>query len=97
MSEQEKPEERLKLLRARAQDLLAELNNDFARSPLSDKVTAKDEPPDNMLQPDHLSLFLRSLSSRLNSAIDEVRASSHDLEDLTSEVRNVEELLGKGN
>lgn len=97
MNEQEKPEERLKLLRARAQDLLAELNNDFARSPLSDKVTARDESPDNMLQPDHLSLFLRSLSSRLNSAIDEVRASSHDLEDLTSEVRNVAALLGRDN
>src|SRR5438046_1270516 len=103
VGEKIKPEDRLRMLRARAQELQALMEeNAGSRNPAdrasiqqSEKPDAQSasDPPDNLLKPDHLGLFLRSLSSRLKSAIAEVRASSDDLDNLTDEVQRVEKLL----
>ncbi len=107
MNDNLKPEDRLRLLRAKTQRLLAQPGaNVEATEPtdsndamLSAKAaqSAEFQLPDNLLHSDHLSLFLRSLSSRLTSAVDEIRASSDDLDNLTSEVQKIEKLLGRSN
>jgi hypothetical protein len=105
VNENLKPEERLRLLRARAQAIQTLFETDqsdqqpAARPPAEpeepEPVRREAEPPDNLLRPDHLSLFLRSLSSRLNHAIDEIRASSNDLASLNDEIRRIEQMLGR--
>ncbi|MFN7944993.1 MAG: hypothetical protein U0Z53_06555 [Blastocatellia bacterium] len=104
MNENLKPEERLRLLRARAQAIQSLFEADQSDQQTADRSLAERqelqkareaEPPDSLLKPDHLSLFLRSLSSRLNHAIDEIRASSNDLETLNDEVRRIEQMLGR--
>jgi hypothetical protein len=99
MTDQLKPADRLKMIRAQAHDVLQRMGYDAstdesANAKLSDESVGV--PDDNMLKPDQLGLFLKSLNSRLSSAISEVRASSADLELLTDEVRKVESFLGKG-
>jgi len=84
------------MLRARAQELQALMDGNSGQQSEDPGAQSDSDPPD-MLRPDHLSLFLRSLSSRLNSAIAEVRASSDDLDSLTGEVQRVEKLLGREN
>ncbi|HWQ31508.1 MAG TPA: hypothetical protein VNQ79_01390 [Blastocatellia bacterium] len=104
MNENLKPEERLKLLRARAQAIQALFEENQSNRQTAERSAderqelqraREAEPPDNLLKPDHLGLFLRSLSSRLNHAIDEIRASSNDLESLNDEVRRIEQMLGR--
>lgn len=103
VNENLKPEERLRLLRARAQAIQSLFEADQNGQPPAETPTERQElqkareaePPDSLLKPDHLSLFLRSLSSRLNHAIDEIRASSNDLETLNDEVRRIEQMLGR--
>lgn len=103
VNEKLKPEERLRLLRARAQAIQSLFETEQGRPQTAETPPARQElqkareaeSPDHLLKPDHLSLFLRSLSSRLNHAIDEIRASSNDLETLNDEVRRIEQMLGR--
>jgi hypothetical protein len=98
-----KPEDLLRKLRARAAVIqaLTEKKAEDDKADLKQAVEVSEiteqqaEPglPDSLLQPDHLSLFLRLLNSRLTSAIDEIRASSDDLENLTGEVQKNKNLL----
>ncbi len=106
MNDKIKPEDLLRRLRARTRGLQALLEENAGgdrtegvkASLLPDSVEPVDiAPPDNLLQPDHLSLFLRSLSSRLTRAIDEIRASSDELEKLASEVQKNKNLLDRSN
>jgi hypothetical protein len=106
VKEKIRPEVRLRTLRARAQAVQA-LVEENARNRQSDESMpgAREQaerepdtaPTDNMLPPDRLSLFLRSLSSRLTSAVDEIRASKHDLDNLNDEVRRAQQLIRRDN
>jgi hypothetical protein len=88
-----KPEEQLKQVRAQARTL-------FDQSEAAEMIKWQAPKPDRidrMLRPDQLTLFLRSLSSQLRSAITEVRATSQDLADLTAELQRLEKQLDRGN
>jgi hypothetical protein len=85
MDEPARPEELLRQARAEAkaffekydaelQAIEAAIKNDAALS-------------DSMLGRDHLSLFLRSLNSELQSALHEVRTSSERLANLAERIR----------
>ncbi len=88
-----KPEEQLKQVRAQARTLFDQLE----ATEMVNRQAPKPDRIDRMLRPDQLSLFLRSLSSQLRSAITEVRAASQDLADLTAEVQRLEKRLERGN
>ncbi len=88
-----KPEEQLKQVRAQARTL-------FDQSKAAEMIKRQAPKPDRidrMLRSDQLTLFLRSLSSQLRSAITEVRATSQDLADLTAELQRLEKQLDRGN
>jgi hypothetical protein len=79
MSQNLRPEEQLKEARERARELLSELGEAAGQEGW--------RPGEKLLGVDHLSLFLRSLNAELLSALDEARASSRRLADLSAELR----------
>jgi hypothetical protein len=85
MNEQASPEEMLRQARAQAKAFFEQYD---ARLQAIEYALRNDTwPTDNMLGRDHLSLFLRSLNSELQSALTEVRSSSERLAKLAERIR----------
>lgn len=86
MNEQTRPEELLKQARAEAKAFFEKYDAELRaiEAALKEDAVLRD----NMLSRDHLSLFLRSLSSELNNALTEVRSSSQRLANIAESVRD---------
>ncbi|MBL8205783.1 MAG: hypothetical protein JNM09_16230 [Blastocatellia bacterium] len=86
MNEPTRPEELLKQARAEAKAFFEKYDAELRAIEAALKEDAALR--DNMLSRDHLSLFLRSLSSELNNALTEVRSSSQRLANIAESVRD---------
>ena len=85
MGEDRHPEELLKQTRTRARALFEQYGVELiANSQAQAHQTYDDE---TMLMRDHLSLFLRSLSTELHNAAAEVRTTSERLSNIADEVK----------
>jgi hypothetical protein len=84
MNEELLPEELLKRTRMQAREFFEQYDAELAaiETSISKAHTHHTFDDDTMLMRDHLSLFLRSLSTELNKAAAEVRTTSERLSDL---------------
>jgi hypothetical protein len=84
MGEELHPEELLKRARMQAREFFEQYDAELAAIETTISKAHKHHTfdEDTMLMRDHLSLFLRSLSTELNNAAAEVRTTSERLSDL---------------
>jgi hypothetical protein len=89
MSEQLHPEELLKRARIQARAFFKQYDGTFGTIEIPDGKAREHQTYDDetMLMRDHLSLFLRSLSTELNKAAVEVRTTSERLSNIAEEVK----------
>ena len=89
MREEPHPEELLKRARMQARAFFEEYDAEPAaiEVSVSQAQTHQTFDDDTMLMRDHLSLFLRSLSTELNKAAAEVRTTSERLSNIAEEVK----------
>jgi hypothetical protein len=85
MNEPTRPEELLKQARAEAKAFFEKYDAELQAIEAAIKKDAAAR--DNLLGRDHLSLFLRSLSSELQNALTEVRSSSERLVNIAENIR----------
>ena len=89
MSEKLHPEELLKRARTQARAFFEQYDAELAAIEVSVSQAQSHQTYDEetMLMRDHLSLFLRSLSTELHNAAAEVRTTSERLSNIADEVK----------